>query len=468
MRRGKGDEKYLTCAINFIIKEYMMNNILVIGAGKSSSELVRFLSRNALKEKWNITVADADINVAKEKFNSFDNITFAQLNIDDVEKLSSAISSSDIVISLMPPVLHVKVAQHCIANKKPLVTASYISPDMQQLDEEAKNSGVLLLNEMGVDPGIDHMSAMQIIDRIKYEGGTLTAFESFTGGLLAPESEKDNPWKYKFTWNPKNVVTAGQGMCKFIQENRYKYIPYHRLFRRTEIINIPGYGLFEGYGNRDSLHYRELYGLENVKTIYRGTLRRTGFCRAWDTFVQLGATDDTYTMHNSENMTYRDFINSFLYYHPTDSVELKLALYMKFDLDSEEMYRLRWLGIFDEVKKVELKNATPAQILQKILEDKWSLEPDDKDMLVMWHKFNYLLDGKEHELHSSMVALGEDLIYTAMAKTVGLPLGIAVKLMLNGKINLTGVHIPVKKEIYEPVLKELKEYEIEFNEQKIS
>ena len=444
-----------------------MKHILLIGSGKSSSELIKYLSKLSFEAEWKITVADAAIEHAKSKFSFQNNINWQQLNIEDSEKLNLLIAESSVVISLMPPTLHVLVARHCIQNKKPLVTASYTSAEMQQLHEEALQANILILNEMGVDPGIDHMSAMQVINRLKAEGAEITAFESFTGGLLAPESEKDNPWKYKFTWNPKNVVMAGQGMCKFIQENKYKYIPYQRLFRRTEIINIPGYGLFEGYGNRDSLQYRNLYGLENVKTIYRGTLRRTGFCRAWDTFVQLGATDDTYTMHDTENMTYRDFINSFLYYHPSDSVELKLAHYMKFDVDSEEMYRLKWLGIFSE-KKVGLKNATPAQILLKILEDKWSLDPDDKDMLVMWHKFNYTLNEYEHELHCSMVSIGEDLVYTAMAKTVGLPLGIAAKLIAENKIALKGIQIPVHPEIYDPVLAELSKEGIIFTEEKVS
>jgi saccharopine dehydrogenase (NADP+, L-glutamate forming) len=444
-----------------------MKTILVIGAGKSSSVLLRYLSDNATIQQWNIVVADAEIVQAQHKFQQYNNIQWQQLHLDNAEKLSVFVSQSDAVISLMPPQLHVKVAQQCIAYGKPLVTASYVSEEMKQLHDAAVKANVLLLNEMGVDPGIDHMSAMQVINRLKKSGATITAFESFTGGLLAPESEKDNPWKYKFTWNPKNVVTAGQGMCKFIQENKYKYIPYHRLFRRTEIIAIPNYGLFEGYGNRDSLQYRSLYGLEEVKTIYRGTLRRTGYCRTWDTFVQLGATDDTYTLHDTENMTYRDFINSFLYYHPTDSVELKLAHYMKFDMDSEEMYRLKWLGIFDENKTIGIKNATPAQALLKILEDKWALDPDDKDMLVMWHKFNYELNGTSHELHASMVATGEDLLYTAMAKTVGLPLGIAAKLILEQKIKLTGVQIPVMQAIYEPVLEELKKEGIVFNEREI-
>ncbi|MBA3901381.1 MAG: saccharopine dehydrogenase, partial [Bacteroidetes bacterium] len=328
----------------------------------------------------------------------------------------------------------------------------------------AKQAGVLLLNEIGVDPGIDHMSAMKIIDEIREKGGKVTAFESFTGGLLAPESEKDNPWKYKLSWNPRNIVLAGQGTVKFIQENKYKYIPYTKVFRRTEIVEIKDYGKFEGYANRDSLKYREVYGLEDVKTIYRGTFRRPGFCKAWDTFVQLGATDDTYTIEGSENMTYREFINSFLAFHESDSVELKLMHYMKLEQDDVEVLdKLEWLDIYKDIK-TGLINATPAQILQQILERKWTLQPEDKDMIVMWHKFIYELNGEEKLVESSMVVTGEDRVNTAMSKTVGLPVAIATKMILNGTINLTGVQIPVDKNIYLPVLKELEEYGVNFNE----
>jgi len=291
----------------------------------------------------------------------------------------------------------------------------------------------------------------------------MLGFESFTGGLVAPEND-NNPWNYKFTWNPRNVVLAGQGQAvKFIQEGQYKYIPYQKLFRRTEIIEIEGYGRFEGYANRDSLRYRSIYGLEDIKTIYRGTLRRVGFCRAWDVFVQLGATDDSYIMEGSETMTHRQFINSFLAYNLHDSVEIKLMQYLHIDQDSELMEKLKWLGIFDNTI-IGLKNATPAQILQNILEKKWSLDEGDKDMIVMWHKFNYELDGKKHQRESSLVVLGDDSHHTAMAKTVGLPLAIATRLILEGKINLKGVIIPIHKQIYEPVLNELKQYGINFKD----
>jgi saccharopine dehydrogenase (NAD+, L-glutamate forming) len=307
------------------------------------------------------------------------------------------------------------------------------------------------------------MSAMQVIDRIRGEGGKLTGFWSSTGGLVAPEYD-NNPWNYKFTWNPRNVVLAGQGTSKFIRNGKYKYIPYHETFRRVLKVNILDMGKFEIYPNRDSLKYRATYELQCIPTMYRGTIRRPGFCEAWNVFVQLGATDDTYTLENSENMTYRDFINTFLYYRPDESVESKLATYMGISLDSPIMQKLKWLGVFEN-KKIGLKNATPARILQNLLEEKWSLDPEDKDMIVMRHVFEYQDKNKDiKRLKSSLVVIGDDQVNTAMAKTVGLPVAIATKLFLTGKIKLSGVHIPIKKELYEPILAELEEYGIRFVE----
>jgi len=440
-----------------------MKNILLLGAGKSSSVLIQQLLKDAAAEDWKITIGEQFPENARKIFPVDARLSIQQLNAGDAAAMKPLIHHADLVISMLPALMHPKVANVCLEEGKDLITASYVSDDMKKLDEPAKKKGLLFLNEMGVDPGIDHMSAMQVIDRIRAQGGKMTAFESFTGGLLAPDSEKDNPWKYKFTWNPRNVVLAGQGIVKFRQEGKYKYIPYHRLFRRTEVINIPNYGYFEGYANRDSLKYLDAYNLQEVKTIYRGTLRRPGFCRTWNAFVQLGATDDTYIMENTEEMTYREFINSFLYYDPVAPVDLKLAYYMNWDIDSEEMHRMKWLDVFEN-KKVGLKDATPAQILQKILEEKWTLEPDEKDMLVMWHKFNYEINGQAKESHAYLVVVGEDTVHTSMAKTVGLPVAIAAKMLLQQKISLKGVVIPTVKEIYEPVLRELEKMEVKFEE----
>ncbi len=442
-----------------------MTKILIIGAGRSASSLIDYLLKKSLEENYQIVVADISLELAQAKVKNHINGLGIEFDINNSEQREKEIQQADIVISMLPAHMHISVAKDCIRFKKNMVTASYVSEEMKALNNQAKQAGILLLNEIGVDPGIDHMSAMKIIDEIRDKGGKVTAFESFTGGLLAPESEKDNPWKYKLSWNPRNIVLAGQGIVKFIQENKYKYIPYNKVFRRTEIVEIKGYGKFEGYANRDSLKYREVYGLEDVKTIYRGTFRRPGFCKAWDTFVQLGATDDTYTIEGSENMTYREFINSFLAFHESDSVELKLMHYMKLEQDDVEVLdKLEWLDIYKDIK-IGLKNATPAQILQQILERKWTLQPQDKDMIVMWHKFNFELNGEERLVESSMVVTGEDRVNTAMSKTVGLPVAIATKMILNGTISLTGVQIPVNKNIYLPVLKELEEFGVNFNEQ---
>jgi saccharopine dehydrogenase-like NADP-dependent oxidoreductase len=368
---------------------------------------------------------------------------------------------------MLPARFHIEVAKDCLSLGKHMVTASYVSKEMQALNEEAKSKNLVFLNEIGVDPGIDHMSAMQVIDRIRESGGKLLLFESFTGGLMAPECDT-NLWNYKFTWNPRNVVLAGQGgAAKFLQEGRFKYIPYHRLFRRTEFLEVDGYGRFEAYANRDSLKYKEIYGLDTIKTLYRGTIRRVGFGRAWQIFVILGLTDDSYTIADSENMSYRDFINSFLPYSPTDSVELKLRYKLKIDQDDILWEKLEELDIFSAVKKVTLKNASPAQILQKILLDSWSLKPKDKDMIVMYHKFGYELNGEKHQIDATMVCTGDDQTFTAMAKTVGLPVGIATLAILNNKIKKYGVQIPINKDIYEPILSELESFGIIFKEKSV-
>jgi saccharopine dehydrogenase-like NADP-dependent oxidoreductase len=263
-------------------------------------------------------------------------------------------------------------------------------------------------------------------------------------------------------------VVAGQGgAAKFLQEGTYKYIPYNRLFRRTEFLDIDDFGRFEVYANRDSLKYQSVYGLDNIKTLYRGTMRRVGFSRAWNIFVTLGMTDDSYTIDDSENMTYRDFVNAFLPYSPSDSVELKLRHQLKIDQDDIVWDKLVELDIFSSKKRVELKKATPAEILQKILMDSWTLAENDKDMIVMYHKFGYEKDGENYQIDSNMVVVGEDQTYTAMAKTVGLPVAIATLAILNGKIKTPGVQIPITKEMYQPILEEIESFGIKFNEKEV-
>lgn len=444
-----------------------MRQVLIIGSGKSTSYLLKYLLEKSAEEQLFITVADLNVKHAETLLAKHSRATTQILDVFNATDRAKAIKQADIVISMLPAQFHIEVAKDCIRFEKNMVTASYISPEMQALDDEAKNKGLVFMNEIGVDPGIDHMSAMQVIDRIRNKGGKMILFESFTGGLIAPESD-NNLWNYKFTWNPRNVVIAGQGgVAKFLQEGTYKYIPYHRLFRRTEFLDVEGFGRFEAYANRDSLKYQTVYGLENVKTLYRGTMRRVGFSRAWNIFVALGMTDDSYTIEDSEHMSYRDFINAFLPYSPSDSVELKLRHQLKIEQDDVVWDKLLELDIFNPNKRVDLKNATPAQILQKILEEKWTLLPNDKDMIVMYHKFGYELNGKNHQIDANMVVLGENQTYTAMAKTVGLPVAMATIAILNGKIKLPGVQRPINKEVYQPILAELQNHGIAFNEKEV-
>ena len=445
-----------------------MRTILIIGAGKSTASLVKYLLDKSNTEKLQIRLADKNKSAALKLIYGHPNGDALEFDVFDANQRANEIQKADIVVSMLPARFHVEVAKDCLRFEKNMVTASYVSDEMQALHEAVEAKGLLFLNEMGVDPGIDHMSAMQVIDRIKSKGGKMILFESFTGGLVAPESD-DNLWQYKFTWNPRNVVTAGQGgAAKFIQEGKFKYIPYNRLFRRTEFLEVDGYGRFEAYANRNSLKYQNIYGLEKIETLYRGTIRRVGFSKAWQIFVALGMTDDSYIIEDSEAMSYRDFINSFLPYSPSDSVELKLRHQLKIDQDDILWDKLKELDLFNAQKKVGLKNATPAQILQKILMDSWSLKQADKDMIVMYHKFGYELSGKKHQIDATMVCIGENQTYTAMAKTVGLPVAIATLMVLNNEIKLKGVKIPIENSIYKPILKELEDFGITFHEKDVN
>ena len=441
-----------------------MRNILIIGAGRSASSLIQYLLNQSYKQNLQLTIADLSVDLALRKTNNHPNAKAIALDIFDANQRHKAIQDATIVISMLPANLHIEVAKDCVLFKKNMVTASYISAEMQSLDADVKANNLIFMNEIGLDPGIDHMSAMKVIDEIKEKGGKMILFESFCGGLVAPESDT-NLWNYKFTWAPRNVVLAGQGgAAKFIQEGKYKYIPYHKVFRRTEFLEVEGFGRFEGYANRDSLKYVQAYGLEDVLTMYRGTIRRMGFSKAWNMFVQLGMTDDTYTIDDSETISYREFVNLFLPYHPTDSVEIKTRLALGIEQDDSMWDKLLELDLFNSKKIVGLKNASPAQILERILNDSWTLQPNDKDMIVMYHKFGYELNGEQFQIDSKMVCLGDDQTYTAMAKTVGLPVAMAALQILNGNITLTGVLLPTHKQVYEPILQELEQYGVVFKE----
>lgn len=435
-------------------------NILVLGAGKSSIYLLDYLRDNAVSENWKITIADLSTRHLQASFAACELIDISIS--DESAKLEHLIETTDLVISMVPATMHPMIAKVCLQCTKNLITPSYVSDELREMDEEVKAKGLIFLNEMGVDPGIDHMSAMQIIDQIKTKGGDIKRFESYCGGLIAPVSDT-NPWHYKFTWNPRNVVLAGQGVAKFLQGGEHKYIPYHQIFERTDAFEIEDYGQFEGYANRDSLKYIEAYGLNGIETMYRGTFRRPPFCKAWQVFVLLGMTDDSYVIDDSSKLSNRDFLNLFLPSTEATMIENFITA-TGYDQESEVFKMMDWLGLFDEKKSYQIHNGTPAKILQAMLEDKLALHDSDIDMLVMLHQFVYAFDQKLYAIRSSMVVEGEDKTHTAMAKTVGLPIAIAAKLILNGTIQNKGVVIPVSSAIYTPILAELKELGIQFKE----
>jgi len=443
-----------------------MKKILILGAGRSAAALIDYLSQVGQQNGWQIKVVDAAVEIIQLYESRYDNVQASQLNVLDATAREALVKETDLVISMLPARFHIHVAESCLKLNKHLLTASYVDDDVQQLAPKVKEQGLIFLYECGLDPGIDHMSAMQMIDKIRRQNGHVTSFQSFCGGLMAPGSD-DNPWRYKFTWNPRNVVLAGKGgTAQYIYHGIYKNIPHHQLFKRLTMVEIPDYGDFESYPNRDSLKYKELYGLHQAATILRGTLRRPGFCSAWHAFVQLGLTDDSYQVRNVENMTYAEFTRSYLPYSKDDLLT-NFSRYIGVDISSEVMQRIKWLGILDE-KPIGLKKATPAQVMQQLLENKWTAKPTDRDMIVMQHQIEYQVHDELRKLTSSLVTIGEISNLSGMAKTVGYPLGIVAKLILQNKISQRGLMIPVHQEIYEPVLQELSHMNIAFVEQEES
>ncbi|MEO0044635.1 MAG: hypothetical protein RL329_4084 [Bacteroidota bacterium] len=441
-----------------------MNNILIIGAGRSSTALINYVLEKAKFYNWFVTVADANHEVALKKINGHPNGRGTWLDATKVNDRRELIQRADVVVSLLPPHLHFEVAQDCIKLKRHLITASYISKQLYALGDEARSKALIFMGEMGLDPGIDHMSGKQKIDEIIAKGGRLKSFRSYTGGLVAPESD-DNPWHYKFTWNPRNVVLAGQGTAQYLEEGKLKYIPYNRLFTQYRTVHVPNMGDWEAYPNRDSLLYRELYDLGPIPNLLRGTLRHKGFCDAWNAIIQIGLTDGSFPILDSEEITYHELMESFVSNKATgSSVKEKIANMLgEPSVDSPVMQKLEWLGLFRK-KKLRIKSATPALILEQLLLEKWKLKDTEQDMVIMQHEFEYELNRQMRRLTSTLVLKGTDGNNTAMSRLVGLPIGIFVKLVMLGKINSIGVNIPVLKEVYEPVLEELKEYGVIFQE----
>jgi saccharopine dehydrogenase (NADP+, L-glutamate forming) len=436
-----------------------MNKILLFGAGRSATDLIDYLLIKAKQLDWSITVVDSNLEQAKMKIG--DSPVAKAVGVDifnDIER-QALIRSHDLVISMLPASLHMLVATDCYEIGRHVCTASYITDEMAVLAEKAQRKGLIFMGELGLDPGLDHMSAMECIDDIKSRGGELLSFKSFTGGLVAPESDT-NPWHYKISWNPRNIVLAGQSTATYLYKKRLKYIPYRQLYRRYILTEILGMGEYEMYVNRDSLSYRHIYGIDDIPTIIRGTLRHKGYCDAWDAVITLGLTDDSFKIEQSSSLTYAELIEAYI---PAGQGDLKsrVATYLGCRLDSDIMHKLEFLGLFSD-EKIRIEMASPAQILEEIVTSKWKLLPEDKDMIIMQHEFQYNLDGKQHELKSTLVMEGRDAVRTAMSKTVGLPLAVFVCLVMTGEITKNSATRPVTAEIYKPILVELKNQGIDF------
>jgi saccharopine dehydrogenase-like NADP-dependent oxidoreductase len=421
-----------------------MKNIVVFGAGKSATCLIDYLTRVCTERQWTLTVGDANVEALKGKNIPSPAWNPVQVNVENPSERNTLIQKADLVISLLPPALHILIARDCLINTKILLTASYVDDEIRKLAPELTKKKLLFLCEMGLDPGIDHMSAMQIIHRIQVQGGKIKSFRSHTGGLVAPESD-DNPWHYKISWNPANVVKAGSAGAVFRQAGKIKKIAYRDLFDQTGQVEFHLLGNYAWYPNRDSLVYIPVYGLESAENFIRTTLRHPDFCRAWKNLVKSGLTDDDKPIPPSFQ-TIADWSRPLLAF-----------------VDDSNRYMYDQLGLFNE-DPLPVPAKSSAKILQTLLEKNWKMKETDRDMILMLHEFEYEQNHQSLYLRSQLMVKGENAMRTAMAKTVGLPLGIAAKLILENNIRVHGLQIPIVQEIYEPVLKELEQEGIRFQE----
>ena len=438
-----------------------MKTILLFGAGKSATSLIEYLGKCCDENEWQLIVCDANLDLAQSKIKNFTSAKAISIDVSNEEKRHELISKADIVISMLPPGLHFLVAKDCVLFSKNLLTASYIDEKIKSLKNEIEEKGLIFLGEMGLDPGIDHMSAMKMIHEIKKQGGKITSFKSHCGGLVSPESD-DNPWHYKITWNPANVVMAGSSGAIYKNEGKPVEIPYQEIFNdEKNTVAVPALFPLAWYANRDSLSYIDTYQLHNADTFIRTTLRYPSFCRGWNKIIKLDFTNNHDHEEIKECKNFAEWFNL---------KKEKFASQNGNNLTSNDFFDAEFVEQIDFLamrssETIPLEVSNSASLLQYLLEKKLVMKPNDKDMIVMLHEIEYSINEKNKEIRSCLIVKGEDQIHTAMAKTVGLPLGIAAKLILQNKIQLTGLHIPVIPQVYEPVLKELELHGIKFNEE---
>lgn len=440
-----------------------MKKILVLGAGRTSSSLINYLASKAGENNWQITIADMSLELAASKAKDLSRTEGIQFNIFNEEERSALLKKMDIVVSLLPETLHIHLVKDCLRYKVHLVTASYVSSQMASFDEQVKKAGLIFLNEMGLDPGIDHMDTLRLINKIKHKGGKLVSLRSYGGGLVAPESD-DNPWGYKITWNPMNVVIAGMASARYVQDGKLRIVPYNRLFLDIHPVEIPGVGKLEAYPNRDSIKYRRIYNVPKIPNVFRGSLRKPGFCKAWNALVQIGLTDNRYFVPDADKLSYNELLSFYFVKNKNISTKEKLINFLNESDESDIIKKIEWLGLLSD-EKIELTEATPADILLALLQKKWKFTERDKDMVILQTEIEYQVEDKNNEkITSTLVLYGKENYNTAMSATVGLPLGVGVNLILSNKISERGVIIPIYQDIYKPALKELSELGIVFKE----
>lgn len=438
-----------------------MKTILILGAGKSATHLVEYLLAHTNEDGYQLILADANKELALRKIGSNPQGKAVQMNIEDILSRQDLIRQADLVISMLPPVLHGQVAEDCLRFSKHLFTASYVDQGLRHWEKEVAERDILFLCEMGLDPGIDHMSAMEMMDEVHAKRGKIHLFRSHCGGLVAPESD-DNPWHYKISWNPRNIIMAGKAGAHFRENGREQRVEYADLFIDSRRVTIPQLGELCWYPNRDSLGYEPLYGLKDTPGFVRTTLRDPAFMRGWQQLLQLKMTEETPVYAaRGQSMAY-------LFQQHLEQYQLKTMLDRLLNAEehgsrsTELLAQLDCLGFFDTGWIMDRETCSPADLLQIAVEKKLALQEKDRDMIVMLHELVYEIDQRYYRWQASLVVKGDDSLHTAMSKTVGLPLGIAARLLLKGVIRERGIRIPVSPEIYQPVLRELEQHGIAF------
>ncbi len=445
-----------------------MKKILVLGAGKSSPYLISYLLEQAEKHDWFVTVADMDVNLAKSRLRGSARGAAIKFNVNDSDMRSAQIEKADVVVNMLAPRFQHLVALTCVRMGKHMISVSYEDRRMRELAPDAERKGVLMLTEIGLDPGIDHMSATQMIHKIRSKGGLIKSFESYGGGLPAPDT-LSNPMKYVISWNPRNVVMAGESGAQYLKDGKIKIIPYHNVFQSTWPMEVPGIGLMEVYPNRDSLGYRDRYGFTDAETVIRGTIRFPGWCETWAQIQRLGLPNEMLRIPDLEQTTYAQLTEMFL--PPSQgsdvSVDQRVARFLGINPTGAIMEKMRWLGLFSN-EKIGIKVETAAEVMTHLLSDKLRLRDDAHDMVILMHKMiaEYPEENnRKEEITSTMIHYGEKAGFTSMAKSVGLPAALVARQLLLDKLPLSGCHIPTHPMIYEPIMKELEAEGFWFAEQ---